>query len=212
MAGAADDDPELDGTDAQSAEQVSSEPEETGEQDDETPEQPRTGRLSFLDDEAMKPMVDAFLDAVEAGNYVGDAIAESGLKKGQVYRALRKGKFPKAPKKYRLFRNEVFVRRRKARSRLVTILANAAVDNPHYAEVLLRALDPDRFNPQVATLVSNGIKEFFGRLQKGLTPDEFARVVRVAAGRDAGAPLLPAGRVAVDGKPGDPGPGSAVGG
>lgn len=141
------------------------------------------GKPPWLDDEDKR---NAFLDAVEAGNYLKDAAAEADVDESAVFRALRKGKQPDAPEKYRQFVQEVRRRRKLARSRLIGILANAAQDDPQYAVVLLKAFDPERFSPDVNRQVREQLSAFAKRLSAVLPAPFVSWLLRVGLGMEAG--------------------------
>jgi hypothetical protein len=117
----------------------------------------------------------ARLEALAAAGHVAEPLPEEEpflvlVEQGEFYRAMHK-------------------------SDLVTIIRQAAPENPDHAKWLLTHCYPDEFNAPIRLIIEREQKAFLDRLEANLPPDVFQHVLRIGLG----APRPPTGLRLIDG-------------
>lgn len=140
----------------------------------------------------------AIVAAVEAGNYPEVAAEAEGVAARTYYHWMQLGETDEPGNEaFSQFRQAVTRARAAAERAMVGIVRTAAVDNPQAAQWFLERSRPDRWGRRdhvvVETRVQEELNEALDKLQRDLTPDAYAQVVRsLARGDDAGTGPAPA--------------------
>lgn len=134
----------------------------------------------------------AIVAAVEEGNYPEVAAESEGVNGRTYYRWMQQGESD-APEDepYRQFRQAITRARAKAERSMVGIVRAAAADDPRAAEWYLERSASDRWGRRdkltIESAVNAELDAMLGKLEAGLTPDEYDRVLSVLSGRSSGA-------------------------
>ena len=133
--------------------------------------------------------------ALEVMSTFKDAVASAGisertgyewLERGRKARALEaenEGSVPVTEEPYLEFLDMVEDAQAGSKERLLTIVANDAVENAESARWLLRMKFPGEYSERVQVVVQEELDGFLEELEKQLEPDVYAKVLRIAAGR-----------------------------
>lgn len=140
----------------------------------------------------------AIVALVEAGNYPECAAEAEGIDGATYYRWMQRGESDDpAAVAFREFRESITRARAKAESAMVSVIRTDALENAESARWILERSKPDRWGRRDHVVVENRVREeldqSLAKLQRDLTPDAYAQVIRSLAGvDDAGAGPAPA--------------------
>ena len=136
----------------------------------------------------------AIVAAVESGDYPEVAAECEGVPARTFYKWMARGETEgdaAEDEPYRQFRQEVTRARAKAESTMVSIVRVDAAKNAESARWYLERSAADRWGRRdkltIETAVNAELDAMLGKLEAGLAPDEYERVLAVLAGRSAGA-------------------------
>lgn len=131
----------------------------------------------------------AIVASVEEGNYPEVAAEAEGVDGSTFYRWMQRGESDEdKDQAFREFRESVTRARASAERAMVRIVRTASNDNPQAAQWFLERSRPERWGRRdhvvVETRVQEELNEALDKLQRDLTPDAYAQVVRSLAGGD----------------------------
>ena len=137
----------------------------------------------------------AIVKAIRAGNYPEVAAESEGVSGASYYLWMKRGEAGEAP--FSEFFESVTRAKARAERRMVHLVRTAAINDAHAAQWFLERSRPDRWGRRdhvvVETRVQEELNEALDKLQRDLTPDAYAQVVRsLARGDDAGTGPAPA--------------------
>jgi len=131
----------------------------------------------------------AIVKGVRAGNYPEVAAESEGIHRATFYGWMERGRLGESP--YSDFRDAITRARAAAERKMVRIVRTAAITDSRAAEWYLERSASDRWGRRdkltIESAVNAELDAMLGKLEAGLTPDEYERVLAVLSGRDAGA-------------------------
>ena len=135
---------------------------------------------------------DAIVKAVRGGNYPEVAAQCAGIDRATYFRWMQYGESTdESHAIYRDFRDAVTRARAWAERKMVRVIRTAAITDARAAEWYLERSASDRWGRRdkltIESAVNAELDAMLGKLEAGLTPDEYERVLSVLSGRDAGA-------------------------
>lgn len=139
----------------------------------------------------------AIVKAIRAGNYPEVAAACNGVSRSAYYEWMQRGdRAAEGDELFTEFADAVTRARAWAERKMVGIVRRDAAANPDSARWFLERSMPERWGRRdhvvVETRVQEELNEALDKLQRDLTPDAYAQVVRsLAGGDDAGAGPAP---------------------
>jgi len=134
------------------------------------------------------------VDLIRAGNYLEVAATAAGIHRSTLYRWMRHGRDQKR-ERYRKFLNQVEKAQAEAEARDVAIIAKAAPDDWKAAAWRLERKAPRRYGPRVQLAVQQELDPVIGRLEKGLPPEIYEKVLQLVAAEDEDVEALAAGNL-----------------
>ena len=123
------------------------------------------------------------VDLIRAGNYLEVAATAAGIHRSTLYRWLRHGRDQKRGR-YRKFLNQVEKAQAEAESRDVALIAKAASEDWKAAAWRLERKSPRRYAARVQLAVQQELDAVLSRLEKGLAPGVYDRVLQLIATED----------------------------
>ncbi len=123
------------------------------------------------------------VELIRAGNYLEVAATAAGIHRSTLYRWMRHGRDQKRGR-YRKFLNQVEKAQAEAESRDVALIAKAASEDWRAAAWRLERKAPRRYGPGVQLAVQQELDAVLGRLEKGLPPDQYDKVLQLIAAED----------------------------
>jgi transposase len=136
-------------------------------------------------------MTQRIIDLIRAGNYLEVAATAAGIHRSTLYRWMRHGRDQKRGR-YRKFLSQVEKAQAEAEARDVAIIAKAAPDDWRAAAWRLERKAPRRYGPRVQLAVQQELEAVLGRLEKGLPPETYEKVLQIMTAEDNDPPA-PAG-------------------
>lgn len=134
----------------------------------------------------------AIVKGVRAGNYPEIAAQSQGIHRATFFAWMERGRTGEAP--YSDFRDAVTRAKAWAERKMVRVVRTAAVTDSRAAEWYLERSASDRWGRRdkltIESAVNAELDAMLGKLEAGLSPDEYERVLAVLSGRDAGAEAL----------------------
>jgi transposase len=134
------------------------------------------------------------VDLIRAGNYLEVAATAAGIHRSTLYRWLRHGRDQKRGR-YRKFLSQVEKAQAEAESRDVALIAKAAGEDWRAAAWRLERKAPRRYGPRVQLAVQQELDAVLGRLEKGLPPEIYEKVLQLIAAEDDDVEPPPAGNL-----------------
>src|SRR3954451_19465924 len=122
-------------------------------------------------------------DLIRAGNYLEVAATAAGIHRSTLYRWMRHGRDQKRGR-YRKFLNHVEKAQAEAESRDVALIAKAASEDWRAAAWRLERKAPRRYGPRVQQAVQEELEAVLGRLEKGLPPETYEKVLQLMTAED----------------------------
>src|SRR5437868_5667539 len=120
------------------------------------------------------------VDLIRAGNYLEVAATAVGIHRSTLYRWMRHGRDQKRGR-YRKFLTAVEKAQAEAESRDVALIAKAASEDWKAAAWRLERKAPRRYAARVQLAVQQELDAVLGRLEKGLAPDVYEKVLQLIA-------------------------------
>ena len=121
---------------------------------------------------------------IRAGNYLETAATAVGIHRSTLHRWLRYGR-DQTRGRYRKFLTHVQRAQAESESRDVALIAKAASDDWRAAAWRLERKAPRRFGPRVQQAVQQELDAVLTRLEKGLSPEVYDRVLQLIAADDS---------------------------
>ena len=134
------------------------------------------------------------VDLIRAGNYLEVAATAAGIHRSTLYRWLRHGRDQKRGR-YRKFLSQVEKAQAEGESRDVALIAKAASEDWRAAAWRLERKAPRRYGPRVQLAVQQELDAVLGRLEKGLPPETYEKVLQLIAAEDEDVEPPPAGNL-----------------
>lgn len=132
---------------------------------------------------------DAIVNAVSCGNYPEIAAESEGVDRTTFYRWMQRGATDESGD-YRDFRDAVMRARAKAERKMVRIVRRAAIEDAQSAQWYLERSASDRWGRRDKVQVENAVRDelaqALAKLEAGLKPEEFERVLAVLSDDGAG--------------------------
>lgn len=128
-------------------------------------------------------MTQRIIDLIRAGNYLEVAATAAGIHRTTLYRWMRHGRDQKRGR-YRKFLSQVERAQAEAEARDVAIIAKAAPDDWKAAAWRLERKAPRRYGPRVQQAVQQELEAVLTRLEKGLPPEQYERVLQIMTAED----------------------------
>jgi transposase len=122
-----------------------------------------------------------FLKAIRAGNYIETAAAYAGLSKQSVYDWMKKGARKESPE-FIGFLDAVKKAQAQNEARDIALISKAAEKQWQAAAWKLERMFPARWGQRIRVTVDQEQHAFLERLEKGLPPEVFERVLRIGTG------------------------------
>jgi transposase-like protein len=141
-----------------------------------------------------KLLTQKICDLIRSGNYLEVAATAAGIHRTTLYRWMRHGRDQKRGR-YRKFVNQVEKAQAEAESRDVALIAKAASTDWRAATWRLERKAPRRYGPRVQQAVQQELDAVLGRLEKGLPPDQYWRVLELMAAEDEDVDVPPSGNL-----------------
>ena len=127
------------------------------------------------------------VDLIRAGNYLEVAATAAGIHRSTLYRWMRHGRDQKRGR-YRKFLSQVEKAQAEAESRDVALIAKAASEDWRAAAWRLERKAPRRYGPRVQLAVQQELDAVLGRLEKGLPPETYEKVLQLMTAEDDDPP------------------------
>jgi hypothetical protein len=122
-------------------------------------------------------------DLIRAENYLEGAATAAGIHRTTLYRWMRHGRDQKRGR-YRKFLNQVERAQAESESRDVALVAKAASEDWRAAAWRLERKAPRRYGPRVQLTVQQELEAVLTRLEKGLPPETYERVLQIMTAED----------------------------
>jgi len=122
------------------------------------------------------------------------AATAAGIHRSTLYRWLRHGRDQKRGR-YRKFLSQVEKAQAEAESPDVALIAKAASEDWRAAAWRLERKAPRRYGPRVQLAVQQELDSVLGRLEKGLPPETYEKVLQLIAAEDDVVDERPAGNL-----------------
>jgi hypothetical protein len=136
----------------------------------------------------LEPMVtQRIVDLIRAGNFLEVAATAAGIHRSTLHRWLRHGR-SQARGRYRKFLNAVEKAQAESESRDVALIAKAASTDWRAAAWRLERKIPRRYGLRVQVSVQQELEAILDRLQAGLLPEAYEKVLELMAADDAQVP------------------------
>jgi len=137
----------------------------------------------------------AIVKAVRGGNYPEIAAQSAGVEARTFYTWMQRGESDAdGDEIYRQFRQAITRARAWAERKMVGIVRRAAIDDAQSAQWYLERSASDRWGRRdkltIESAVNAELDAMLGKLEAGLSPHEYERVLAVLAGRDLGAEAI----------------------
>ena len=131
----------------------------------------------------MPELTQRLVDLIRAGNYLEVAATAAGIHRTTLHRWMRHGR-AQVRGRYHKFLVAVERAQAESESRDVTIVAKAASTDWRAAAWRLERKAPRRYGPRVQLAVQQELDAVLGRLEKGLTPEVYEKVLQIIAADD----------------------------
>ena len=129
-------------------------------------------------------LTEKIVSLVRAGNYLETAATTAGIHRTTLHRLMRSGRDQKRGR-YRKFLNAVEKAQAESESRDVALSAKAASNDWKAAAWRLERKTPRRYGPRVQQAVQQELDAVLTRLEKGLAPELYDRVLQLIASDDS---------------------------
>lgn len=120
------------------------------------------------------------VDLIRAGNFLEVAATAAGIHRSTLYRWMRHGRDQQRGR-YRKFLSQVEKAQAEAESRDVALIAKAASEDWRAAAWRLERKSPRRYAARVQLAVQQELDAVLGRLEKGLAPEIYEKVLQLMA-------------------------------
>ena len=135
-----------------------------------------------------RPKLDAavtqkVVDLIRAGNYLEVAATAAGIHRSTLHRWMKHGRDQERGR-YRKFLTAVEKAQAESESRDVALIAKAASEDWRAAAWRLERKSPRRYGPRVQAAVQQELDGVLNRLEKGLAPEVYDRVLQLIASED----------------------------
>ena len=129
-------------------------------------------------------LTEKIVSLVRAGNYLETAATTAGIHRTTLHRWMRLGRDQKRGR-YRKFLTAVEKAQAESESRDVALIAKAASGDWKAAAWRLERKAPRRYGPRVQKAVQQELDAVLTRLEKGLAPEVYDRVLQLIASDDS---------------------------
>ena len=129
-------------------------------------------------------LTEKIVSLVRAGNYLETAATTAGIHRTTLHRWMRFGRDQKRGR-YRKFLTAVEKAQAESESRDVALIAKAASADWKAAAWRLERKAPRRYGPRVQQAVQQELDAVLTRLEKGLAPEVYDRVLQLIASDDS---------------------------
>jgi hypothetical protein len=126
-------------------------------------------------------------DLIRAGNYLEVAATAAGIHRTTLYRWMHHGRDQKRGR-YRKFLSQVEKAQAESESRDVALVAKAASEDWRAAAWRLERKAPRRYGPRVQQAVQQELEAVLGRLEKGLPPETYEKMLQLMTAEDDDPP------------------------
>lgn len=123
------------------------------------------------------------VDLIRAGNSLETAATACGIHRTSLHRWLRHGKAQQRGRYFRFF-EAIEKAQAEAEARDVALIAKAATEDWKAAAWRLERRFPRKYGPRVQLAVQEELDSVLGRLQKGLAPEAYDRVLQLIVSED----------------------------